>query len=61
MLLYFTPLVYSLSVISIIYTSLTTLRQIDLKKIIAYASVGHMNIVTLGIFSNKFKELKVVC
>ena len=49
--LYFTPLVYTLSVIAIIYTSLTTLRQIDLKKIIAYSSVAHMNFVTLGLFS----------
>jgi NADH-ubiquinone oxidoreductase chain 4 len=49
--IYFTPLIYTMSVIAIIYTSLTTLRQIDLKKIIAYASVGHMNFVTLGIFS----------
>jgi proton-translocating NADH-quinone oxidoreductase chain M len=48
---YFTPLIYTMSVIAIIYTSLTTLRQIDLKKIIAYASVGHMNFVTLGMFS----------
>jgi len=49
--LYFTPLVYTLSVIAILYTSLTTLRQIDLKKIIAYSSVAHMNFVTLGMFS----------
>lgn len=49
--LYFTPLMYTLSVIAIIYTSLTTLRQIDLKKIIAYSSVAHMNFVTLGLFS----------
>jgi proton-translocating NADH-quinone oxidoreductase chain M len=49
--LYFTPLIYTLSVIAIIYTSLTTLRQIDLKKIIAYSSVAHMNFVTLGLFS----------
>jgi len=49
--IYFTPLIYTMSVIAIIYTSLTTLRQIDLKKIIAYASVGHMNFVTLGMFS----------
>ena len=48
---YFTPLIYTLSVIAIIYTSLTTLRQIDLKKIIAYSSVAHMNFVTLGLFS----------
>lgn len=48
---YFTPLIYTMSVIAIIYTSLTTLRQIDLKKIIAYSSVAHMNFVTLGLFS----------
>jgi len=48
---YFIPFVFLLSVLAIIYTSLITLRQIDLKKIIAYASVGHMNFVTLGSFS----------
>jgi NADH-ubiquinone oxidoreductase chain 4 len=40
-----------LSIIAIIYSSLTTLRQVDLKKIIAYSSVAHMNFVTLGLFS----------
>ena len=40
-----------MSVIAIIYTSCTTLRQIDLKKIIAYTSVAHMNLVTIGIVS----------
>jgi proton-translocating NADH-quinone oxidoreductase chain M len=49
--IYFTPLIYTMSVIAIIYTSLTTLRQIDLKKIIAYSSVAHMNLVTIGLFS----------
>jgi proton-translocating NADH-quinone oxidoreductase chain M len=49
--IYFTPLIYTLSVIAIVYTSLTTLRQVDLKKIIAYSSVAHMNFVTLGLFS----------
>ena len=49
--IYFTPMVYTLSVIAIIYTSLTTLRQVDLKKIIAYSSVAHMNFVTIGLFS----------
>nr|GEU43166.1 NADH dehydrogenase subunit 4, mitochondrial [Tanacetum cinerariifolium] len=44
----FTPFIYTLSTISIIYTSLKTLRQIDLKKIIAYSSVAHMNLVTIG-------------
>jgi proton-translocating NADH-quinone oxidoreductase chain M len=49
--LYFLPLVYTLTIISILYASLTTLRQIDLKKIIAYSSIAHMNLVVLGIFS----------
>ena len=48
---YFTPLIYAMSVIAIIYTSLTTLRQVDLKKIIAYSSVAHMAFVTIGIFT----------
>lgn len=48
---YFTPLVYAMSVIAVIYTSLTTLRQIDLKKIIAYSSVAHMAFVTIGMFT----------
>lgn len=49
--MYFTPWIYTLSIIAIIYTSLTTLRQVDLKKIIAYSSVAHMNFVTIGLFS----------
>lgn len=48
---FFMPLVFTLSVIAIIYASLTTIRQIDLKRIIAYSSVAHMNYVTLGLFS----------
>nr|YP_684379.1 NADH dehydrogenase subunit 4 [Oltmannsiellopsis viridis]ABC96338.1 NADH dehydrogenase subunit 4 [Oltmannsiellopsis viridis] len=49
--IYFTPLVYTLSVLAIIYTSLSTIRQVDLKKVIAYSSVGHMGVVTLGLLS----------
>ena len=49
--LYFTPLVFTMSVVAVMYTSLTTVRQVDLKKIIAYSSVAHMNFVTLGLFS----------
>ena len=49
--IYFTPLVYTLSVIAVIYASLTTLRQVDIKRIIAYSSVAHMGFVTIGIFS----------
>nr|BED43651.1 NADH dehydrogenase subunit 4 [Pyropia sp. Myanmar_A]BED43675.1 NADH dehydrogenase subunit 4 [Pyropia sp. Myanmar_B]BED43699.1 NADH dehydrogenase subunit 4 [Pyropia sp. Myanmar_C] len=49
--LYFAPLIYLLSIIAAIYASLTTIRQVDLKKIIAYSSVSHMGFVTLGLFS----------
>ena len=48
---YFTPLIYSLSIIAIIYTSLVALMQDDMKKLIAYSSVAHMGYVTLGIFT----------
>ncbi len=48
---YFTPLIFSLSIIAIIYTSLVALMQDDMKKLIAYSSVAHMGFVTLGIFS----------
>ena len=44
-------LIYSLSCIAIIYTSLVALRQTDMKKLIAYSSVAHMGFVTLGIFA----------
>nr|YP_009511958.1 NADH dehydrogenase subunit 4 [Melanthalia intermedia]AXI97885.1 NADH dehydrogenase subunit 4 [Melanthalia intermedia] len=49
--IYFMPLIFTLSIIAILYASLTTLRQIDLKKIIAYSSVAHMGFVTIGLFS----------
>ena len=48
---YFTPLVFAMSVIAIVYTSLVAFRQTDIKKLIAYSSVAHMGFVTLGIFS----------
>ena len=48
---YFVPLVYTLSLIAIIYTSLVALMQEDMKKLIAYSSVAHMGFVTLGIFT----------
>jgi NADH-quinone oxidoreductase subunit M len=48
---YFTPLVYALSVIAIIYTSLVALAQENMKKLIAYSSVAHMGFVTMGIFA----------
>jgi len=48
---YFTPLVYGLSVVAVIYTSLVALAQEDMKKLIAYSSVAHMGYVTIGIFA----------
>ena len=48
---YFTPLIFALSIIAIIYTSLVALMQEDMKKLIAYSSVAHMGFVTIGIFS----------
>ena len=48
---YFAPLVFTLSVIAIIYTSLVALVQEDMKKLIAYSSVAHMGFVTMGLFS----------
>ena len=47
----FTPLIYTLSVIAIVFTSLIALMQEDMKKLIAYSSVAHMGFVTLGIFT----------
>ena len=49
--IYYTPFVYVIGLIGIIYTSLTAIRQTDLKKIIAYASVAHMNLVIIGLFT----------
>jgi NADH-quinone oxidoreductase subunit M len=48
---YYNPLIQSLAIVSIVYASLVTIRQIDLKRIIAYSSVAHMNLIVLGLFS----------
>ena len=48
---FFTPLMYTLSVIAVIYTSLVALAQEDMKKLIAYSSVAHMGFVTIGMFT----------
>jgi len=49
--LYFAPFIYVLSIVAVVYTSLVALAQQDMKKLIAYSSVAHMGIVTLGIFT----------
>ena len=49
--IYFTPFIFSLSVVGVVYTSLTAIRQTDLKRLIAYTSVAHMNLVMIGLFT----------
>ena len=48
---YFTPLIFTLSAIAVIYTSLVALAQLDMKKLIAYSSIAHMGFVTMGTFA----------
>ena len=55
--IFFTPFIYFLSVVAIIYTSFIALVQEDMKKLIAYSSVAHMGFVTLGIFSANIQGL----
>ena len=55
---YFTPLIYTLSIIAIIYTSLVALAQEDMKKLIAYSSVAHMGFVTIGIFAGNTQSVE---
>ena len=54
----FTPLIFALSVIAVIYTSLVALAQEDMKKLIAYSSVAHMGFVTIGIFTATMQGLQ---
>ena len=48
---YFTPLIFALSAIAVIYTSFVALAQLDMKKLIAYSSIAHMGFVTMGTFA----------
>jgi NADH-quinone oxidoreductase subunit M len=48
---YFTPFIFTLSVIAVIYTSLVAFVQTDMKKLIAYSSIAHMGFVTIGLFT----------
>jgi NADH-quinone oxidoreductase subunit M len=54
----FTPLVFALSVIAIVWASLVAFRQLDMKKLIAYSSVAHMGFVTMGIFSGTIQGIQ---
>jgi len=49
--IFYIPFVYTLSIIGIIFASLNAIRQTDLKRIIAYSSIAHMNLIVLGLFS----------
>jgi len=55
---YFTWLIYGLSIVAVIYTSLVALMQEDMKKLIAYSSVAHMGFVTIGIFTMNMQGLQ---
>jgi NADH-quinone oxidoreductase subunit M len=55
--IYFGPLVSTFAVMGVLYTCMTAIRQIDLKKIIAYSSVGHMNVVLLGLMAGTVEGL----
>jgi len=48
---YYQPVVVSLALIGFVYASFAAFRQLDLKRIIAYSSIGHMNLIVLGIFT----------
>jgi NADH-ubiquinone oxidoreductase chain 4 len=55
---YFSPLVITIAVITLIYSSLTTLRQTDFKCLVAYSSIAHMSVVVVGIFSNTIQGIE---
>ena len=55
---YFSPLVQTIAIITIIYASLATIIQQDTKALIAYSSIAHMGVVILGIFSNTIQGLE---
>jgi len=55
---YFTPLIYVIGVVTIIYASFSTLRTIDIKELIAYSSVSHAAVYLLGVFSNSIQGIE---
>lgn len=54
---YYSPLVQTIAVITLIYASLATLRQTDFKALVAYSSIGHIAVVVLGLFSNTIQGM----
>jgi len=55
---YFSPLIQTIAIITIIYASLSTIIQQDTKRLIAYSSVAHMGVVVLGLFSNTIQGIE---
>ncbi len=55
---FFAPLIFTLSVVAVIYTSLVALMQEDMKKLIAYSSVAHMGFVTMGLFAGNLQGIQ---
>ena len=54
---YFSPFVQTIAVVTLVYSSLTTLRQTDFKCLVAYSSVAHMSVVVIGLFSNTIQGI----
>ena len=55
---YFSPLVQSICIVTLIYSSLSTIRQTDFKVLVAYSSVAHMSVVVIGLFSNNLQGIE---
>lgn len=55
---YFTPFVYTIAILGLIYASLTAIRQTDIKRVIAYSSIAHMNLIMIGLFSLEFSSIE---
>ena len=55
--IYYTPLVYTIGVVGIVYSSMACIRQVDIKRIIAYSSIAHMNLSMIGLFTNEVEGI----
>jgi NADH-ubiquinone oxidoreductase chain 4 len=55
---YFSPLVQTIAVVTLVYSSLSTLRQTDFKVLVAYSSIAHMSVVVIGLFSNTVQGIE---
>jgi NADH-ubiquinone oxidoreductase chain 4 len=55
---YFGPLVQTVALVTLVYSSLTTLRQTDFKVLVAYSSIAHMSVVVIGLFSDTLQGIE---